>query len=330
MKHFANTSGARRKVVDALAKRLNVQPGRHKRRVANVLAVVGHLVARVRRLDNFTLRTAHLTDTTRGAREVLLAAVEPDELLFTALPEVLGSKPVSSDAKSYSAAESYADKVGEVLDELDECYERLLADLVDRLLEECAENTRLAVCGQAAALENEVLDPAVRAFVLALANDTVDSETDWMKAIATVVAKKAPAEWLDEDLERFRRELPEQVAAFRRLVALHAQCRVSGEAQFNPLQVVLTRADGSEDIRLVSVDSIHRSQVESVLNDALNELAGVTGSSQRAHHALLALLGERLLPASTPENHTGQHELTAKEPFEGHQSDETRYRASHG
>ena len=131
---------------------------------------------------------------------MLLAAVEPDELLFTALPEVLGFKPLSSDAKSYSNAESYADKVGEVLDELDRCYELLLADLVDLLLEECAENTRRAVCGQAAALENEVLDPAVRAFVLALANDTVDSDTDWMKAIATVVAKKAPAEWVDDDL----------------------------------------------------------------------------------------------------------------------------------
>ena len=330
VKHFANTSGARRKVVDALAKRLDVQPPRHKRRVANVLAVVGHLVARVRRLDNFTLRTAHLTDTTQAAREVLLAAVEPDELLFTALPEVLGSKPVSSDANSYSAAESYASKVGDVLDELDRCYELLLSDLVDLLLEECAENTRLAVCGQAAALENEVLDPAVRAFVLALANDTVDSETDWMKAIATVVAKKAPAEWLDDDLDRFRSELHEQVAAFRRLVALHAQCRVDGGGPFEALRVTVTRSDGSEDIRLVSVDSAHRSQIERVLDRTLDEIGDATGSAQRAHHALLALLGERLLPASSPENHTGQHEFIAKKSFTGPQSGEARRGVRHG
>ena len=106
MKHFANTTGARRDVVDALAKRLNVRPARYKRRVANVLAIVGHLVSRVRRLDNYTLRTSFLPETTRNARDVLVAAVEPDELLFTALPEALGFKPVPSDAKSYSNARS--------------------------------------------------------------------------------------------------------------------------------------------------------------------------------------------------------------------------------
>ena len=330
VKHFANTTGARRDVVDALAKRLNVRPARYKRRVANVLAIVGHLVSRVRRLDNYTLRTSFLPETTRNAREVLVAAVEPDELLFTALPEVLGFKPVSSDAKSYSNAESYADKVGEVLDELDRCYELLLSDLVGLLLEECAEHTRLAVCGQAAALENEVLDPAVRAFVLALANDTVDSDTDWMKAIATVVAKKAPAEWVDDDLERFHSALPEQVAAFRRLIALHAQIRVGGGTQFSALQVTLTRADGSEDIRLVSVDSAHRSLIENVLDRALNETARVTGSSKRAQQSLLALLGESLLSDSTPENHIGKHELITKETFKGHHSGEGRYRERHG
>ncbi len=299
VKHFANTTGARRVVVDALGKRLNVRPARNKRRVANVLAIVGHLVSRVRRLDNYSLRTANLSETTRNARDALVAAVEPDDLLFATLPKALGFRPVRSDAKSYSAAQSYADGVGAVLEELEGCYESLLTDLVGLLLEECAENTRLAVCGQAAALENEVLDPSVRAFVLALANDTVDLDTDWMKAIATVVAKKAPAEWVDDDLKRFRSDLSEQVAAFRRLVALHAQCRVDGGGQFEALRVTVTRSDGSEDIRLVSVDSTNRSQIERVLDSALTELATATGSPQRAHQALLAVLGERLLPIQT-------------------------------
>ena len=330
VKHFANTTGARRDVVDALAKRLNVRPARYKRRVANVLAIVGHLVSRVRRLDNYTLRTSFLPETTRNARDVLVAAVEPDELLFAALPEALGFKPVSSDAKSYSNAGSYADKVGDVLDELDRCYELLLSDLVDLLLEECAENTRLAVCGQAAALENEVLDPAVRAFVLALANDTVDSDTDWMKAIATVVAKKAPAEWVDDDLERFRSELPEQAAAFRRLVALHAQCRVDGGGQFEALRVTVTRSDGSEDIRLVSVDSAHRSQVERVLDRALNEIGDATGSAQRAHQALLALLSERLLPDPIRDDEHSHHTIDISDSHKGHISGTGRQRERYG
>ena len=68
----------------------------------------------------------------------------------------------------------------------------------------------------------------MRAFVLALANDGVDTDTHWIETVATVVAKKAPAEWTDDDLLRFRRELPQQVAAFQRLVALHAAHRADG------------------------------------------------------------------------------------------------------
>ena len=54
VKHFANTIGSRRQVIDELAERLDVQPTRRNHRVANVLAIVGHLVFRTRRLDNYT------------------------------------------------------------------------------------------------------------------------------------------------------------------------------------------------------------------------------------------------------------------------------------
>ena len=296
IKHFANTSGARREVVQRLATRLDVRPARGKRRVANVLAIVGRLVSRIRQLDNYSLRTSELPETTRRARETLLAAVEPDELLFSALPEALGFKAVKAGAKSYSGAESYAEAVGRVLDGLENCYETLLADLKKLLLDASAESNRLAVCGQAAALEDEVLDPDVRAFVYALANDSADSDADWMKGIATVVAKKAPAEWTDDDRSRFQRELPEQVAAFQRLLALHTENRARGPGAFDALRVTITRTDGSEHIRLVSVDQAQREDLNIALDRVVEELETVTGSPQRANQALLALLSERLLP----------------------------------
>ena len=98
IKHFANTTGARRQVVDALADRLELQPGFRKHRVANVLTVVGHLVSRIIRLDNYTRQTHNLRAETLRARDTLTEAVEPDELLFTSLPEALGFRPVSADA----------------------------------------------------------------------------------------------------------------------------------------------------------------------------------------------------------------------------------------
>ena len=296
VKHFANTTGARRQAVDDLAARLGVRPHSGRRRVANVLSVVGHLVSEVSRLDNYARRTGRLSPEARGARDALVAAVEPDDLLFDSLPKVFGFGPISAGARSYSRAGAYAEAVGSALDELSACGQNLLGELLRLVLDNCAESTRLAVTGQAASLAGEVLDPGVRAFVLTLANDQVEADEDWAKAVATVVASKAPAEWADEDLERFRRELPERVAAFQRLVALHAAHRAGGGGPFEAQRVTVTRPDGSEHVQLVSVDQAHRGRVEQALNEALDRLESVTGSRSRARRSLLALLGERSLP----------------------------------
>ncbi len=296
IKHFANTTGARQQVIDALARRFEVLPRFRKQRVANVLAIVGHMVSRIGQLENYTLRTTNITATTRNARDALVVAVEPDELLFVTLPKALGFTPVEPGNKTYWNARAYADSVGDMIDELTDCYERLLTDLLKLLLTESAETSRRVVSGQAAALEGEVLDPAVRAFVMTLANDSVNSDSDWIEAVATVVGKKAPKEWTDDDLRRFRRELPEHLASFQRLLALHADQRTHGRGAFDALRVTVTRSDGSEHVRLVGVDHDQRQHLEGALNSVLDKLTNLTGSPQRAHNSLLALLGERLLP----------------------------------
>ena len=304
VKHFANTTGARRQAIDELAARLGVRPRFGKHRVANVLSVVGHLVSEVNRLDNFTLRTGRLSPAALATRDALTAAVEPDELLFDALPKVYGLNPIQADDKSYDKAGVYAETMGSALDELSACSQNLLGELLRLLLDTSAESTRLAVTGQAASLAGEVLDPGVRAFVLTLANDQVEADEDWAKAVATVVAQKAPAEWTDEDFERFRRELPEQVAAFQRLVALHAERRAHGGGPFEAHRVTVTRSDGTEHIQLVSIDQGHRSQVEQVLDETLDRLESVIGSRGRARRSLLALLGERALPEQSLDEPT--------------------------
>ena len=299
IKHFANTSGGRLAVVEALAERLGLAADRtgNRRRVANVLAVVGGLVSRINRLDNYTRHTRAGGAGALAVRHAMTVAVEPDDLLFSALPEALGFGPVQADAPDCEDAGGFADAVGAALEELESCLDRLLAELLELLLDRSAANSRTAVMGEAAALGDEVLDPEARAFVLALANEGAGSDTDWIAAIATVVARKAPAEWTDEDRLRFRRELPERLAAFHRLVALHAEQRAGGGGPFDALRVTVTRSDGSEYIRLVGIDAQKRPELEGTLESVLADLAPITGSAQRAEQSLLALLSERLLPA---------------------------------
>ena len=309
IKHFANTSGARRQVIEALASRLEVRPRFRKHRVSNVLAVVGELVSKVRQLDNYTRRTRNLSDSAAALREALAAAVEPDELLFATIPEALGYRPIPAATKTYSKANEYADAVASALEELTGSYQRLVDEMLDELVSVSGETSRLTIAEQAAALDGEVLDSEVRAFVLALANDGIDSDIDWIQTIATVVAKKAPAEWTDADRDRFHQELSQQVASFQRLVALHADRRAPG-IDSNAMRLTVTRADGTEYVRLVGVDRAQRDAGEEILDDALVRLTDLTGSPARAQQTLLALLGERLLPApeqDAPTEERRQH-----------------------
>ena len=296
IKHFANTTGARREVVEALAERLEIRPRFRKHRVANVLAVVGHLVVQLTRLDNYTLRTSHLAAQVLRAREALATAVEPDALLFFKLPESLGFPPVSTQAESYADAVAYADSLSSVLDDLDACYAQLLENLLTMLLETSAETRRLAVSGQAAALDGEVLDPSVRAFVLALADDG-STDTEWVETVATVVAKKAPTEWTDQDLQRTRAELLQHIAAFQRLVALHVEQRSLPRRGYASRRVTVTWPDGDEHALLVAVDDDERQLVEDALNEAVRNLGQHALSPRRAAHALLAVLGDSVRPA---------------------------------
>ena len=294
VKHFANTVGAREEVVRALAARLGVRSGLERYRVANVLSVVSHLVRRMNRLENYARKTREISHRAQRARSTLFKAVEPDELLFDTLPEALGFARVPVKKVTYQSAQPYANSLGEVVDELAGCFEEMLDGLLAFLLRTAGERSRDPVVRQAAALNHEALNQEIRAFVLTLANDGVVDHRDWIKAIATVVSRKAPAEWTDEDLQLFRAELPHQLAALQRLAALHAEPDHKGVG--SRLRVAITGEDGREHIRFVDIEEQERAHAARVLDDAVQDLTATVGSPRRAQEALLALLGERLLP----------------------------------
>ena len=155
--------------------------------------------------------------------------------------------------------------------------------------------------GPAVGLVDEVLDPQMRSFVLALSNDLYEDDHDWMASVATVLAGKAPSEWTDRDLAAVRARLPQKLAAFNRLRALHAERRAADGLPFEALRVSVTDPSGTEEARLVGVAHDERSTVEPAVDDLIAKIAEAVGSSQRAHHAVLAVLAERLLAPSGVE-----------------------------
>ena len=324
IKHFANASGARLQVVSALAAQLGIRTEAGPNAsapnllVGNVLAVVSKLVSRVRRLDNFTQQTRNLPTRVLDVRDELLQAVEPDDLLFVSLPEVLDLPNVPSSNDDYPEALKFASEISDALDALEATSGRLLTEAIELLISSGGGSTWQAVIERAASLDPEVLDSTIRPFVLALANDGTDDSLAWIRTIATVVSQKSPAEWTDEDLRRFQRTLPEQMAAFERLLALYADGSASrGNSSTDSdhgaagrhhlgndiglsqaLRVTVTRADGREHARLVNLHSDQRDGLSAVLDEAIARIEKLVGSGELAQHALLALIGERVMEES--------------------------------
>ena len=323
VKHFANVSGPRKAAVDALAAGFGIDPGIGNSRVGNVLSVTRHIAARTRRLENWTRCTSHLSDRALAVRDALTEATEPDVLLFESLPAALGHTPIAATAVRardgvstlrsggggpYSA---FAGDLSLSLDELTGRCRELVLELCAELLSAAGERARVAVSGPAVGLIDEVLDPQMRSFVLALSNDVYEDDHDWMASIATVLAGKAPSEWTDRDLAAVRARLPQRLAAFNRLRALHAERRAADGLPFEALRVAVTDPSGAEEARLVGVAHEERSAVESAVDDLLAKIAEAVGSPQRAHNAVMAILAERLL-APSGAAHAETDPLSAK------------------
>ncbi len=303
IKHFANISGRRRNALDVLADRFGIEAGLSGRRVGNVLAVTLYLAGRMRGLEQWTRRTSNLSAEALAVRDALNEATEPDVLLFELLPVALGYAPIAPGGKGARAQqdsrrsdlEAFAERLARCIDELTSRCHSMIGELRDELLASAGERTRLAVSGPAAGLVDEVLDREMRAFVLALSNEVYDDDDDWMASVATVVAKKAPTEWSDDDLASVRSELPRRLAAFNRLRALHAEHRAVGGTPFNALRLAVTHPSGSEAVRLVDVAQDEDMLVRDAVSQMLGDLTGKIGSPQRALHVVLADLGKRLL-----------------------------------
>jgi hypothetical protein len=115
-----------------------------------------------------------------------------------------------------------------------------------------------------------------------------------MKHLATVVARKDPAEWTDDDAERFEKiQLPDVCGRFRRTVSLHSKTLTK-----DALNVVLTRPDGSEDYRVIATSIEQREAAGKAVNEAAKALNALYGSRSQALDGLLEAIANDLLPPS--------------------------------
>ncbi|MCY4163931.1 MAG: hypothetical protein OXE93_06935 [bacterium] len=310
IKHFASSKGSRRKALDALMQHLGIQAHAGANNQPNsVLLVARHLISRARKLDNHTQRTKSLDAASLAVRDALLTAVEPDELLFTTLPEALGFAEIAANKNATnqlnSTTDAYAARVVVALSNIENVSQQLMQEALQLLLSCSGAGSRQELMQRASVIDPDALTAEMRPFVLALANNGTDEDTGWMLTIATVVSKKSPYEWSDEDKRRFMCELPQQMAAFERLVALYGNDgHQNRSANGTPvgLRVTFTQANGAEHARLLTLEAAQQSDLREAWQHFVTEAERVVGPGAGVHNAAMALIGQEVLAEQHQEN----------------------------
>lgn len=235
-----------------------------------------------------------------AVRDALLAAREPDTLLFQSLPAALGLAPIRHGSSGMSKDElpAFAAAVADAMSLAHTANEQLALAAFDRVSlaavprdatgRPLGRHQRMhAIEADAAALEAvDTVSQDVRSFVQAcLMNPS--SPVELGTQIATTVTGTAPNDWTDRAVPRNLALLEDTARSFRRVADLN-RARAShrgGDQAFEAYAVTLTAADGRTLDTTVTLTSEQREKVFAALEDALLAV-GDLGTS--AIDALLA------------------------------------------
>ena len=225
----------------------------------DLLTVVTPLMRTIAQLPKYTLVTQELSDNAKNFRKTVLNAREPDELLFTQLPEAFGFPAFGTQITTDSQAVSeFFSALQDALSELEQVYEILL-NSVELLLIEAftltptAEKLRAELVARAEPLLSVTIEIDLKGFLVQVCSGGHDY-TGWLEAIATYLAKKPPSAWVDADKAQFEINLSQIARKFRHFEAVSYEKLAHTEsAAGEPIRVGITAPNRTEQERVVTL-----------------------------------------------------------------------------
>ncbi|MBD6614798.1 hypothetical protein FNW02_02715 [Komarekiella sp. 'clone 1'] len=272
-----------------------------KVRNATLLTVVTPLYQFVKKLPKYTQQTRRLADEPRAILKILQTTVEPDDLLFKALPAACNLPPIGAEAGDDGVtAKTLRTKLVHALREIHTAYDRLLSDCQKLIYEGFgvrSKETKLRedLRVRANYLAGKCIESPLKRFIRAASDETA-SDSQWLEALVMIVADKPAESWTDDDATAFEMKLADLVRRFKNLEALQKEVAAKGEG-FEARRITMTRPDGQEINRMLWVDHGRESQVEQIVDEFLAKLP----DDQQLRQAVLAKLSERILNADLPE-----------------------------
>ena len=217
----------------------------------DLLTVVTPLMRAIAQLPKYTLVTQELSDNAKNFRKTVLNAREPDELLFTQLPEAFGFPAFGTQITTDSQAVSeFFSALQSALSELEKVYDILL-NSVELLLIEAftltptAEKLRAELVARAEPLLSVTIEIDLKGFLVQICSGGHD-HTGWLEAIATYLAKKPPSAWVDADKAQFEINLSQIARKFRHFEAVSYEKLARTESSAGePIRVGITATESN-------------------------------------------------------------------------------------
>lgn len=267
-------------------------------RNVTLLAVVKPLFQFVKKLPAYTTRTKRLSSEAQAMLQTLLQAQEPDELLFTSLPQACGLSPiVIGEADDGTTAITFRNKLVALLHEIQTAYDCLLSECQTLLYNAFAVHSseiklREDLRVRASHLVGQCLEPNLRRFTLAATDDTAPAR-EWLEALVMIVADKPAESWTDEDVTGFEIKLSDIARRFRNLEALLTEVAASTGEVIDARRITVTRPDGQEFYQTIWFDHERQDEIECLFDEILGIL-NVHDNTQ-LQQAVVAKLAERVL-----------------------------------
>jgi hypothetical protein len=273
-------------------------------RNATLLTVVKPLFQFAKALPAYTTQTQRLSGEALRVLQALKREQEPDELVFTSLPQACGLPAITSEeGEDANIAKTLRLKLVEALREIQTAYDRLLNDCQTRLYEafgirspetKLREDLRV----RASYIGGQSLERRLTSFAQAAADES-KSDRQWLEALVMIVADKPSESWTDEDATGFEIKLSDIARRFKNLEALQKEVAAKGEG-FDARRITVTRPDGEETHRMVWVERESEGKIEALVEEILQN--SILRDNPQLQQAFVAKLTERVLGATSLEN----------------------------
>ena len=283
VKHVGSAK-ANRPVLERIAHELKIGKAGSGR--IDVLDIVSRLVRTVNSLPKCVRETYTVGKDAAAVREAIGRATEPDTLLFESLPAALGLGHVRG-ARVGARLDEFAARLGRAVGILESAFTRMLQDLRTALLDEMDAGDRAKLSKSAAALLEHAADRRTRAFLTALAADTLKDD-EWIKYVAMCLTDVPPADWTDGDRRAFKESLADMRDRFAQMSALHF-ADVSGMYARPSFQVTVVHRDGRAERDVISMPPKQEKTIEKMADKVVRDMEG-GGFSPKDLRALAALL----------------------------------------